>query len=186
MTSPLHDAASELSSFCRREGWRFCIIGGLAYLRWGDPRATRDVDATVLTGFGGEVGAANSLLGHFAPRVEDPVGFVTRNRVLLLSASNGVPLDVSFGALPYEERLMERSSEFDFGGFTAPTCSAEDLVVMKVFAGRNQDWADVEGVIAAQGAALDVELITEELTPLLALKEDAEGLDRLRRLLPPA
>jgi hypothetical protein len=183
VTSPLHDAASELTTFCRGQHWRFCIIGGLAYLRWGDPRATRDVDITVLTGFGGEAGAARALLAQFSPRIGNPLEFAIRNRVLLLSASNGVPLDVTFGALPFEERLVERSSDFDFGGFTAPTCSAEDLVVMKVFAGRTQDWADVEGIIDAQASSLDVGLIFEELTPLLELKEESESLGRLRHIL---
>jgi len=183
VTSPLHDAASELSSFCRGQRWRFCIIGGLAYLRWGDPRTTRDVDVTVLTGFGGEVDVARTLLEQFRPRIADPIDFATRNRVLLLSASNGIPLDVSFGALPFEERVMQRASDFDFGGFSGPTCSAEDLVVMKVFAGRTRDWADVEGIVAAQGASLDVDLIIDELTPLLELKEELASLERLRDLL---
>lgn len=31
---------------------RFCFIGAIALQRWGEPRATRDVDATVLVPFG--------------------------------------------------------------------------------------------------------------------------------------
>ena len=50
----LYEAALEVQSFMQRRGWRFCIIGGLALQRWGDPRVTRDVDVTVLTGFGDE------------------------------------------------------------------------------------------------------------------------------------
>lgn len=33
---------------------QFCFIGGLALLRWGEPRTTRDTNLTLLTGFGGE------------------------------------------------------------------------------------------------------------------------------------
>lgn len=47
-------AAAELQALCESEGWKFCSIGGLAVVRWGEPRATVDVDLTLLTGFGGE------------------------------------------------------------------------------------------------------------------------------------
>jgi hypothetical protein len=44
-------AAAELQSVCEAEGWRFCLIGGLAVQRWGEPRETVDVDLTLLTAF---------------------------------------------------------------------------------------------------------------------------------------
>ena len=47
-------AAADLQTFCEAHGWRFCLIGGLALQRWGEPRETVDVDLTLLTGFGGE------------------------------------------------------------------------------------------------------------------------------------
>ena len=46
-------AAADIEHFCRGHKWRSCIIGGLAVQRWGDPRQTRDVDLTVVTGLGG-------------------------------------------------------------------------------------------------------------------------------------
>lgn len=50
------------------------------------------------------------------------------------------------------------------------TCSAEDLVVFKAFAGRTRDWLDIEGIVTRQGARLDTTLIWSELLPLLELK----------------
>jgi hypothetical protein len=50
----LFTAAADVEAFCAAQGWRCCIIGGLAVQRWGDPRQTRDVDVTILTGLGGE------------------------------------------------------------------------------------------------------------------------------------
>lgn len=63
------------------------------------------------------------------------------------------------------------------------TCSAEDLVVLKAFADRSQDWLDVEGIIVRQGSALNRTLVLEELHALLLLKEDMEPEGRLGRLL---
>jgi hypothetical protein len=61
------------------------------------------------------------------------------------------------------------------------TCSAEDLVVMKVFAGRDKDWADVTSVLERRGGELDLALIRRELQPLLAAKEAPELGDELER-----
>ena len=65
-------------------------------------------------------------------------------------------LRVSLAALPYEELAIQRSSYFDYSpGISLRTCSAEDLIVLKAFAGRGQDWADVERVIVRQTGKLD-------------------------------
>jgi hypothetical protein len=50
----LLEAAVSLQDFCDRRCWSSCVIGGIAVQRWGEPRVTRDVDLTILTGFGGE------------------------------------------------------------------------------------------------------------------------------------
>jgi len=44
-------AALALQDALREGGFAFCVIGGLAVQRWGEPRMTRDADATVLTEF---------------------------------------------------------------------------------------------------------------------------------------
>jgi len=65
------------------------------------------------------------------------------------------------------------------------TCSAEDLIVLKAFAGRAQDWIDIEGIALRQHHRLDEGLVWQELIPLLELKEDDQTEPRLRRLLEP-
>ena len=59
------------------------------------------------------------------------------------------------------------------------TCSAEDLVVLKAFAGRGQDWVDVERIIVRQTGKLDWNYIREQLQPLAELKEAPEILNQL-------
>jgi hypothetical protein len=182
--NPLFEAALEIQTFCRTRGWRFCFIGGLVVPRWGEPRTTADADLTILAGFGGEEAFVDALLGSFRPRLEDSRSLALTRRVLLIQASNGVPLDVSLGALPFEQRLIGRSSEYPIGpAATLTTCSAEDLVILKTFAGREVDWLDVRGVAVRQGSRLDQTLIFHELEPLLELKGAAESADRLRGIL---
>jgi hypothetical protein len=181
--NPLYAAAREIEAFCRERQWRSTIIGGLAVQRWGEPRQTRDVDLAILTGFGDEGAFVDQLLAHFTARRPDARVFALRHRVLLVGAANGTPLDISLAALPFEERLIERSSPYRFGGdVVLVTCSAEDLIVLKAFADRPQDWLDIQGILVRQGAQLDRARIVEELRPLLELKEDDGPEAALQRL----
>jgi hypothetical protein len=176
-------AALEIQEFLSRAGAKFCFIGGVALQRWGQPRLTQDVDLTLLCGRGEEAIAIDWLLAKFAARLPDARDFALRNRVLLLQSGSGAPIDVSLGAIPLEHRCVARASEFDFGaGFRLLTCSAEDLIVLKAFASRPQDWIDIEAVVLRQHRMLDWKLVFDELEPLVALRETPEVLDRLRRL----
>ena len=180
----LFPAAAEVQAFCRRADWRFCFIGGLALQRWGEPRYTQDVDLTLLTGFGNEADYVDALLGTFSARLSDAREHALRHRVLLLTAGDGVPVDIALGALPYEEQMIGRSSDWNVApGLSLRTCSAEDLIVLKAFAGRPQDWVDIERVAVRQAGKLDEALIFEELSPLLELKDDPASAARLRAIL---
>jgi len=184
---PLIDAALEMQAFLQERHWRFCFIGGLVLLRWSEPRATQDVDLTLLSGFGDEESFIRPLLARYQSRCSNAESFAVRNRVLLLTASNGVDIDVSLGGLPYEEKIIERASPFAFTPeATLITCSAEDLLILKAFANRALDWRDVEGILVRQHNHLDWPYIMKHLPPLCALKEDSaieKRLDQLRQML---
>ena len=175
-------AAAELQAVCVDQNWKFCFIGGLALQRWGEPRETVDVDLTLLTGFGGEQQFINVLLKHFDGRIPGADQFALKNRVLLLKSTTGVGLDIALGALPFEELAVQRSSLFEYPpGVSLRTCSAEDLIVMKSFAGRGQDWVDVERVIVRQTGNLDWFYIDRQLRPLVELKGLPGTLNELSR-----
>lgn len=181
--NPLYEAAQEVSDFMVARRWRFCIIGGLAVIRWGEQRQTQDVDLTLLTGFGEEAKFANELLTRFSPRIAAPLEFALRNRVLLIKASNGIAVDLSFGGLPFEERVIQRATAFEFApGCNLPTCSAEDLIVLKAFAERPRDWLDIEMIAVRQKKKIDWKLVLREIEPLSKLKEAPEIIKKLRRL----
>jgi hypothetical protein len=179
----LFAAAQEVQRFMQERHWEFCIIGGLALTRWGEPRGTGDVDITLLTGLGNEEPFIGDLLVTFPSRVADAAAFALRNRVLLVQASNGVPVDIALGGFPFEEVAVRRATPFEFApGVSLMTCSAEDLIVFKAFAAREQDWVDVAGVAVRQGSGLDWAYIEDQLRVLCELKQEPEILDRLRRV----
>ena len=92
-------AAADLQKVCQTEGWKFCIIGGLALQRWGEPRFTKDADATIYTAFANEEQYIEKLLANFQPRIADALRFAFERRVLLIQSAKGVGIDVALGGL---------------------------------------------------------------------------------------
>lgn len=58
----------------------------------------------------------------------------------------------------------------------------EDLIAMKVFAGRERDWEDVRGILVRQGKKLDWQLVDQNLPMLLELIEEPNCYARLIQL----
>jgi hypothetical protein len=176
----LIEAAREINDFLEQQGWRYCVVGGIALSRWGEVRATEDVDLCLLTGLSEERKFIDVLLQHFAARVSRPAEFAELNRVLLISAGNDVGIDVALAWTPFEERMIDRATPFSYApNLSIPTASAEDLVVTKAFAARPQDWIDVRGILMRQKGKLDWDDILRELSPLCELKEAPEIVDQL-------
>lgn len=179
----LFHAAAELQSFLLEQKWRFCFIGGIALQRWGQPRLTVDIDLSLLTGVGREKDYIDALCSHYRPRIPDAPEFALQNRVLLLKTENRIPLDIALAGFPFEETVIDRATDYKFlDDVWLRTCSAEDLVVLKAFADRTRDWADIETILTRQGGSLDRGFITEQLTPLCDLKDEPQILDKIKDL----
>lgn len=175
--APQMVAAAEAFAALTEIGRRGCLIGGLALQRWGQPRFTADADLTVLAPFGSEAAVVDALLEHFSARTPTARQIALDRRVLLLTASNGVPLDISLAALPFEEEVMDRASRWRrVGNVWLTTCSAEDLVIYKLVAARPQDLVDVTRIVERQGRRLDVARIRFWGAQFADLKEDADLL----------
>lgn len=179
-------AAVRLQDFCTGRGWKFCFIGGLAVQKWSEPRVTDDVDLTLFTGFATERPFIDALLAEpwLHPRRPDAAAFAERHRVLLLQTDTHVGIDIAMAAFPFEELATERARSVALTPeCTLRLCTAEDLLIFKVFAARPLDWRDVEMTIVRQGdEKLDWKYIHAQLRPLLDLKEQPGLLDELEAL----
>jgi len=177
-------AAEEIQQFCRSRDWRFCFIGGIAVQHWGEARLTRDADLTVFTGMGDESHYVDQLLAAFASRIEDARDFAFKHRVLLLRATNAIPLDITLGALPFEDKAVASARDEEIvTGVRLRLAPPGALVVFKVFAGRPQDWLDVEGIVVKSGRLIDWQEVRADLATLLELKGDTSALGHLEELL---
>ncbi|PKL45796.1 MAG: hypothetical protein CVV41_01990 [Candidatus Riflebacteria bacterium HGW-Riflebacteria-1] len=180
----LFGAAQEVCDFLSSKSWTYCIIGGLAVIRWGEIRFTQDADIAVLAGFGEEAQFAQSLLERFESRIANAFDFAVANRVVLIRSSNGTSIDITFATLPFENEMMESSSLFAYAdGLSLPTCSADDLFIMKAFAARPKDWIDAESIALRQKGRLNMKRIIDRITELALLKEAPEIITKAKQIL---
>ena len=169
-TTRIPDALIELRDFLDAQGWDYCLIGGLAAGRWGEARFTHDIDVVVKAEFGLEMDVAKPLLKKFKARYPDAVTFAKTNRIVLVSATNGIGIDISLGGLLFEDTMVSRATDIRIlSHVDFRTARPEDIVVMKSIAARPIDIKDIEGIIAAQGKKLDEKYIRHWLAELAEL-----------------
>lgn len=184
MLPTIFDVAADIQRMFVRRDWRYCFIGGLALQRWGENRVTQDVDVSLFTGFENEEAVVDALLAEYPARIPDARQFALSNRVLLLTSSSNIGIDISLAGMPFENDVIVRSTVHEFSPEAVlRTCSAEDLIILKCFAARPKDWSDVRGILIRQRKTLDMHLISTELAPLAELKEEPQILQQLDELL---
>jgi predicted nucleotidyltransferase len=153
-------AAFEVHRFLAGLGVKYAIIGGVAVQYWGESRFTQDIDLTVSAPLDDIDGFIQSILDRFTPRIDDALSFAKQNRVVLVMATNGYPVDIALGLPGYEDEVLRRAVEYSIApGSSLYICSAEDLIIHKAVAGRAQDIRDIEGIIYRQGDRLDGDYI---------------------------
>jgi hypothetical protein len=158
-------AAWEVGSFFSSRSVAYAVIGGLAVQVWGNARLTTDADLTVASPLSaGSADLVRLITGQFSSRSAAPLDFARQTRMILITASNGVDVDISLALPGYEDQLFGRTVDYEIeAGKTIRVCSAEDLIIHKAVAGRPQDLSDIQGVVYRQGETLDTAYIRQWL-----------------------
>ena len=141
----------------RQRAIPFMHIGGQAVLLHGAARFTHDIDVTLAIG-PDEVAVVEEVCGalDLDPLVEDLAGFARDTFVCpLRQRETGIRIDLIFATTPYERTAVARAVEVEIGGQSVPFASAEDLILLKLFAGRERDIEDARSVVDRQSSRLD-------------------------------
>jgi hypothetical protein len=180
---PLASALGALAAWFEAEAIRGAIVGGVAASLLGRPRMTRDVDAVVLVDdLGWQQFIDSGTAFGVSPRIDDPIEFAHRTRVLLMRHDpSGIDLDISLGALSFEVEMIDRRQSMTIGQLTLPVITAEDLIIMKALARRPRDIADIESVLDAN-ADLDLDHVRHWLREFSAILEMPEILEDFERI----
>lgn len=134
---------------------RYVLIGGIALIRHGVVRATRDIDA-VFDPDPENVSRIQSLASKWGATRPDgspiPEDGISSDRSIHLATSMG-DLDLvseEVAGFTFEE-LLTRAETRKVDGVQAPICSLADLVAMKRAVGRERDLADLADLEVAHG-----------------------------------
>jgi hypothetical protein len=182
--SELVDTLKALAAaFADLDGARWYLFGAQAAILHGAARATADIDVTVDLA-GNPAGAlAKALTANgFVLRFADDA-FVERTRVIPATHASGVPVDVVIAGPGLEEIFFERVVFRVIGGSRVPVASAEDVIEMKVLAGRPKDLDDVRAIASAKADALDLAVIRETLGLLEGALDQSDLLPAFEQLV---
>jgi hypothetical protein len=179
LLAALHDALEPITP-------RWYLFGAQAALLHGAARLTADVDVTVDAG---DVAPADLIAAlrdaGFTPRSPDLERFIARTRVIpLVHDASGIPVDVILAGSGLEALFVQRAQVREIEGVTVRVASAEDIIVMKVLAGRAKDLEDVRAIVNAHPTDLDFTLIRntlEELQQALNRSDLAPAFERACR-----
>lgn len=182
--APLQAAIRDLAAWADDQNVPLVLIGGVAVSLLGRPRLTRDVDAVAFLSDDRWASFLSSGASYgLVPRGTDVLEFARQTRVLLLRHQpSHIDVDLSFGALPFEQEMLARATITDIGGLSIPLPTAEDLIILKAVAHRPRDLADIEGLLEAH-PALDVERIRRWVREFAEVLESPELLEDLQAIL---
>lgn len=134
----------------------YMIVGALAVGVWGRPRGTADVDVTVRTDAAGlDVLAAHVRGAGFD--IDDQ--WLDWNPLLrgshLRLLNTGVIVDLMRPRDQHEDGALERRQAVPLAGRALWLVAPDDLILMKLKAGRPRDFEDASVVLTAQRGSLD-------------------------------
>src|SRR5262249_17860934 len=155
-------------------------FGAQAVLVHGAPRLTADVDVTIDPGASSPSDVLSALsTERIVARAAGFDELLARSRLLpLVHEPSGTPVDVVLMADGIEKAFAAPAVLVDLGGVTVPVLSAEDLVAMKIVAGRRKDREDVAGILEAQGDRLDLARLRRTLADLDGTLEEPRASKR--------
>jgi predicted nucleotidyltransferase len=157
VNDPLQTTLSDVANFLNHEGITYALVGGMAASLRGQPRVTADVDMVIGIDVGRALVLANRLEGtNFRPLFDNVAEVVERSFILpLRHRSTNVKVDLALALSGFEQGAIDRAESLNISGSIVSVITAEDLVIMKVLAGRPQDEQDLRGIVAAQRESLD-------------------------------
>ncbi len=180
----LNEVAGALVRWLEAESVPFVITGGMAVSLAGRPRSTQDIDILVVVDekSWGRFLESGARFG-FRPRVADCLDFARISRVLLMRhEATGLHVDVTLSGMYLEEMIVKNGISVRIEGAELRIPRTEDLIIMKSFARRPKDIADVEALVdAAEHIDWDhVDYWTQQLAAAVEAPEILEIVNKMR------
>jgi Nucleotidyl transferase AbiEii toxin, Type IV TA system len=182
---PVAELLAQLRRALAALGVRWFLFGAQAAILHGVARLSADVDVTVDLGARSSTELVNGLAeAGFDLLVSDVDRFVETTRVLpFVPRTSRIPVDVVLAGPGLEEQFFRDAEERMVGGTLIPVASAEDLVSMKVLAGRPRDLDDVAAIVHVRRHDLDLDRIRTTLRLLEGALDRRDLVSELEKII---
>ena len=154
LVEPLRD----LIRLFRESEIPYALMGEVAVAVYGIPRVTHDLDFTISIDRQRlpEFYAAVEELGYSVPDVYesgwvDQVAGMPLVRVRQWVDNQVIDIDLFLAESTFQESVLSRRKEFMVEGNLAWVVTPEDLILLKLIAGRPCDLGDIQDILMAQG-----------------------------------
>lgn len=161
-------SALKASVACLEElGVRYALVGGAAMPAWGRARATADadiliyLDPSIHSEAQAIVGLVKSFRDHGFAHLEKADRRKLADKTILhfwfplRPQGISVRVDLLLGRAPEYKEMVGQAVARKLNDFSAQVASCEDLILLKLAAGRAIDLADIEDLIQINKPTLD-------------------------------
>ncbi len=151
----LVQALSKLITDFNRRGIQYALAGGWAYSALVEPRATTDIDILLLLEQPSRERLQSLFFSLFDSTIVHPAAMVFHGisiwRCVGILKSQEVVIDLLLADSEYLRTALARRQRIMLDDLPVSILTVEDLIVLKMLAGRLQDQADLEKIKIRQG-----------------------------------
>jgi hypothetical protein len=169
------DLFERLADAFEAAGVPWALIGGHAVNVWLPPRATGDIDVTVVADGDGMARTRDALerIGYRAGFVANEQAASGPDFIRFSGPMGEMSVEIQAAKTGFQRDVVERARCTPRAP-RVPVATAEDLLVFKLIADRSKDQADLRGLVALAGL---------DWTYIRARAAEWDLNDRLERLL---
>jgi predicted nucleotidyltransferase len=127
---------------------RYAVMGGIAVRIHGIPRPTHDVDFTVALArqqlndfFTRAMDAGYTVAEPYLRDWVDQVAGMPLVKLRMYLEDHGIDVDIFLAESDFQQNLLARRQSEDLDGDRIWFVSPEDLILLKLIAGRPRDWS---------------------------------------------
>lgn len=134
------------------------LVGGLAVGIWGEPRATVDIDFLVSIKTDDSdllrqkvKESKRFIFIHDRPLIFGKISFLRAT----LKSNTDISVDFLFADDDFKNEALKRKETLQISDFSVNVSAPEDLIILKLLSGREQDNLDAKNIFEIQKKRLD-------------------------------
>ena len=156
--SDLTNTLYDITDLFELLGVRYAVMGGIAVRIYGIPRPTHDVDFTIAIErdqlpkfFRAATDQGYTVPAAYEAGWVDRVAGMPLVKLRIYLEGHGVDVDIFLAESPFQESLLARRRLEEYEHRSLYFVSPEDLILLKLVAGRPRDLVDIGDVLFVQG-----------------------------------